>query len=149
MMSLFHSPDCDAVRCRFAELHPEGPRLWGRMDAAQMLAHCSKGLEAATTDRPVRQAFLGRLVTPLIRPLVLGDRPFRRNAPTSPLFVVSDPRDFHAEMRRLAHLIDRFVQRGPVQAARVPHVFFGRLTGDEWGRLMYKHLDHHLRQFGV
>ncbi|GLH71378.1 hypothetical protein GETHPA_29120 [Geothrix rubra] len=149
MMSLFHPPDCDAVRCRFAELHPGGPRLWGRMDAAQMLAHCAKGLEAATTDRPVRQAFLGRLVSPLIRPLVLGDRPFRRNAPTSPLFVVAEPRDFEAEMRRLAHLIDRFVQRGPARAAQVPHVFFGRLSGDQWGRLMYKHLDHHLRQFGV
>lgn len=38
---------------------------------------------------------------------------------------------------------------GPEAAGRRQHVFFGRLTGDEWGRLMHKHLDHHLRQFGV
>ncbi len=149
MMSLFHPPDCEALRRRFVALEPEGPRQWGRMDAAQMLAHCAKGLEAAMTDRPVRQVLLGRLVAPLLRPLVLGEKPFRRNAPTSPLFVVADARDFDAELRRLAHLIDRYVQRGPDAAARVPHIFFGRLSGEQWGRLMYKHLDHHLRQFGV
>ena len=80
MMSLFHPPDCEALRRRFVALEPEGPRLWGRMDAAQMLAHCAKGLEAAMADRPVKQVLLGRLVAPLLRPLVLGERPFRRNA---------------------------------------------------------------------
>lgn len=149
MMSLFHPADCESLRRRFAELRADGPRHWGTMDAAQMLAHCGKGLEAAMADRPPKQMLLGRLVAPLLRPLVLGPRPFRRNAPTSPLFVVADVRDFEAEVRRLAHLLDRYVQRGPEAAARVPHVFFGRLSGDQWGRLMYKHLDHHLRQFGV
>ena len=149
MMSLFHPADCESLRRRFAELRPDGPRRWGTMDAAQMLAHCARGLEEAMSGRPAKQVLLGRLVAPLLRPLVLGRRPFRRNAPTSPLFVVADPRDFDAELRRLAHLIDRFVQRGPGQAAGVPHVFFGRLSGDQWGRLMYKHLDHHLRQFGA
>ena len=46
-------------------------------------------------------------------------------------------------------MIDRFVQRAPESAGRCTHAFFGRLNGDEWGRLMYKHIDHHLRQFGV
>ena len=149
MTSLFHPPDCEALRRRFVELQPDGPRLWGRMDAGQMLAHCAKGLEAAMTERPVKQVLLGRLVAPFLRPLVLGERPFRRNAPTSSHFLVADARDFDAEMRRLAHLLDRFIQRGPEPASQVPHVFFGRLSGDQWGRLMYKHLDHHLRQFGV
>lgn len=149
MNSLFHPADCEALRRRFADLQPDGPRLWGKMDAAQMVAHCAKGLEAAMTDRPVKRAVLGRLVAPFLRPLILGSRPFRRNVPTDPSFRVSDPRDFETELRRLAHLLDRFVQRGPEQAARVPHVFFGRLRGDQWGRLLFKHLDHHLRQFGV
>lgn len=149
MMSLFHPADCESLRRRFAELRADGPRHWGKMDAAQMLAHCARGLEEAMSDRPAGQMFLGRLMAPLLRPMVLGRKPFRRNAPTSPRFVVADARDFDAELRRLAHLIDRYVQRGPDAAARVPHVFFGRLDGDQWGRLMYKHLDHHLRQFGV
>ena len=149
MQSLFLPADCDALRLRFAALRPDSERGWGRMDPAQMLAHCAQGLEAAMTDRPVRQVFLGRLVAPFIRPLVLGAKPFRKNLPTSPRFLVADARNFDVELRRLAHLIDRYLQRGPEAAAKVPHVFFGRLRGEQWGRLMFKHLDHHLRQFGV
>jgi len=119
------------------------------MDAAQMVAHCAEALEAIEAARPVRRPLHWYLLGPLVKPLALGPKPFLRNTATPPAFVVADPRDFDAEMRRLAHLIDRFVQRGADRAARVPHVFFGRLSGDEWGRLMYKHLDHHLRQFGV
>ena len=97
----------------------------------------------------MKQVFLGKLVTPFIRRTVLGEKPFRKNVPTDPTFVVSDRRDFEEERTRLATLIDRFVQHGPESAGRYPHAFFGRLSGDEWGRLMYKHIDHHLRQFGV
>lgn len=147
--SLFNPLDREALAHRVAALEPSAQRQWGTMDSAQMLLHCAIGLEAATGDRPLKQAFLGKLVTPFIRKFVLGTQPFRRNVPTDPTFVVADARDFEAERVRLATLIDRFVRRGPEAAATQVHVFFGRLSGEEWGRLMYKHLDHHLRQFGV
>ena len=73
----------------------------------------------------------------------------RRNTPTAPSLIVADERDFAVEQQRLATLIDRFVAAGPAGCTRHPHVFFGRLTPDEWGALMHKHLDHHLRQFGA
>jgi hypothetical protein len=57
--------------------------------------------------------------------------------------------DFEAECSRLATRIDQVVQRGATKTEGLVHPFFGRLSGDEWGRLIYKHLDHHLRQFGV
>jgi hypothetical protein len=149
MNSLFNPGDRDALARRLAELEPDAPRRWGRMDPAQMLRHCAIALGDALGDRPVKQAFLGRLVTPLIRGQVFGDKPFRRGAPTDPLYVVRDPRDFEAERSRLATLIDRVVQRGAVRTDGMVHPFFGRLSGDQWGRLIYKHFDHHLRQFGV
>ena len=149
MKSLFSPTDREGLSLRLATLEPETARQWGKMDPAQMLLHCAIGLEAATGDRPMQQVFLGKLVTPFIRRTVLGEKPFRKNVPTDPTFVVSDRRDFEVERTRLATLIDRFVQYGPESAGRVPHAFFGRLSGDEWGRLMYKHLDHHLRQFGI
>jgi hypothetical protein len=46
-------------------------------------------------------------------------------------------------------LIDRFAAAGPQGCTTHPHAFFGSLTPDEWAILMYKHLDHHLRQFGA
>ena len=149
MKSLFHPADRESLSHRLAALLPDSTRQWGRMDPAQMLLHCAIGLEAATGARPMKQVLLGKLLTPFIRGMVLGERPFRRSSPTDPAFVVSDPREFEVERARLATLIDRFVQRGPESASKETHAFFGRLSGDEWGRLMYKHLDHHLRQFGV
>ena len=149
MHSLFNPAGREALAHRLAALEPGSARRWGKMDPAQMLLHCAIGLETATGDRPMKQAFLGKILTPFIRRLVQGERPFRRNAPTDPTFVVSDPRDFEAERIRLATLIDRFVRRGPASAEKATHAFFGRLSGAEWGRLMHKHLDHHLRQFGV
>jgi len=149
MNSLFNPVDREALSRRLANLEPNATRRWGKMDPAQMLLHCALGLEAATGDRPMTQVLIGRLITPFIRRAVLGEKPFRRNASTDPTFVVSDLQDFVAERTRLATLIDRFVQRGPELVGKQTHPFFGPLSGAEWGRLMYKHLDHHMRQFGV
>lgn len=149
MKSLFNPADREALSQRLAALEPGTQRQWGRMDVAQMLFHCALGLEAATGDRPMKQVFLGKLLGPFVRGMVLGERPFKQSSPTDRSLVVSDARDFEVERARLATLIDRFVQRGPESAAKATHAFIGRLSGDEWGRLMYKHLDHHLRQFGV
>jgi len=53
------------------------------------------------------------------------------------------------ERERLSGLIDKFAAGGAAGCTKNPHSFFGRLTPEEWAILMYKHLDHHLRQFGV
>ena len=149
MNSLFNPGDRDALARRLSELEPGAQRQWGKMDPAQMLRHCAISLGDVLGDRPVKQAFLGKLITPLIRGQIFGDKPFRRNSPTDSIYVVSDPQDFDAERARLATLIDRVVQRGPAKTEGMVHPFFGRLSGEQWGRLMCKHLDHHLRQFGV
>jgi hypothetical protein len=149
MQTIFHPADREAIARRLATLEPEAQRQWGRMDAAQMLAHCAVGLEVAAGERSLPQAFLGKLIGPLVGVLVLGQRPFGHDAPTAPAFVVLGARDFEAERIRVATLIDHVVQRGPEHAAQQTHPFFGRLSGEKWGRLVYKHLDHHLRQFGV
>ena len=149
MKTLFNPADREALCLRLAALEPDAPRLWGSMNAAQMLAHCAIALEVAAGDRPLPQAFLGKLIGPLVGRLILGQRPFSHNAPTAPGFVVREARDFEAERIRVATLMDRVVQHGPESAGRQTHPFFGRLSGDQWGRLAHKHLDHHLRQFGV
>jgi hypothetical protein len=149
MKSLFIPGDREALARRLAELDPGAQRHWGKMDPAQMLRHCAIALEDVLGERAVKQAFLGKLITPLIRGQVFGDKPFRRGSPTDPLYVVSDPQDFAAECSRLATRIDQVVQRGAAKTEGMVHPFFGRLSGEEWGTLVYKHLDHHLRQFGI
>ena len=149
MKTLFDPTDREDLLQRLGRLHPASPRHWGKMDLAQMLGHCVITMETPTGERPMKQKLLGRLLTPLIRSTVLGEKPFSRNSPTDPSFVVSGDRDFESERARLTRLIQLLVQRGPDAAAQATHAFFGRLSGEEWGRLMYKHLDHHLQQFGA
>ena len=148
MKTLFASADRDAILSRIASLRPNSERQWGKMNPSQMLCHCAVALEAATGDRPMKQKFLGKIITPFIRSSALGEKPFGKNSPTDPSFVISDERDFAAERTRLVNLIHRFAERGPTFAANETHAFFGKLSGEEWGSLMYKHIDHHLRQFG-
>lgn len=149
MISVFHGPDREALAARIGKLEPHASRLWGKMDPAQMLAHSTIAFEAATGDRPMRQGLPGKLVAWLVLGRVLGTAPFGKGAPTDSSFVVSDARDFARERERLLAVLGRFVNAGPASAGRFQHVFFGKLTGDEWGILMAKHLDHHLRQFGA
>jgi hypothetical protein len=73
----------------------------------------------------------------------------RRNSPTIEGLIVKDKRNLEIERKRLFELVSRFVAAGSNGCTAHPHSFFGRLTPDEWAILMYKHLDHHLRQFGV
>jgi hypothetical protein len=150
MKNLFEAPRVTEIKERLADLRSDSNRLWGTMDAAQMVAHCSAGLELAMGDRRPPRLPLGRILGWIVKPMALGnDEPMRRNSPTVPGLVMKDERDLRAERDRLSGLIDRFAAAGPAGCTTHPHSFFGRLTPQEWAILMYKHLDHHLRQFGV
>jgi hypothetical protein len=150
MKNFFEVSDSRKLLDRLDGLRPDAARLWGSMDVAQMCAHCAIALEVAAGDVPKAQAFIGRVLAPFVKKKVLhGTEPLSKNSPTDPTFVVSDPRDFEKEKTRLLAVANRFCAAGPAAAHGRVHSFFGRMTGDEWGVLMYKHLDHHLRQFGA
>jgi hypothetical protein len=150
MKNLFEAARIIEVKERMANLRPESPRRWGKMDAAQAMAHCAAGMELALGDRTPPRMFPGWIIGGIIKPMVLGnDEPMRRNSPTVKGLAVQDERDLGKEREHLCGLIDRFSASGPDGCTAHPHSFFGRLTPDEWAVLMYKHLDHHLRQFGV
>ena len=150
MKTIFDASCADQLKHRLAELQPDNARLWGKMSPAQMLAHSSKGLEMAIGEIRPPRAFVGRIIGGLVKRAVLGDdKPMYRNSPTSKELVVDDDHDFAAEKARLSNLIGRVAATGPAGCTSHPHAFFGALTPDEWGILMYKHLDHHLRQFGA
>ena len=150
MKNLFEAATVEEVKERVAHLRPDSERLWGKMSAAQAVAHCSAGLEWAVGDKTPPRVWLGRIMGWMVKPLVFrNDEPMRRNTPTVKGLVVEDERNLGMERARLCGLIDRFAMAGTAGCTTHPHSFFGRLTPKEWAILMYKHLDHHLRQFGV
>ena len=96
--------------------------------------------------------FPATLIGALIKPLVFGDdKPMRRNSPASPELFMADPTqcDFERERAQLMQAIARYATAGAVGCTQHPHPFFGPLQPHQWAILMYKHVDHHLRQFGV
>jgi hypothetical protein len=149
MRSLFEKEAADEILTRIDNLQPSIQRQWGKMDVAQMMAHCSGALDMASGKLDLPRLFIGRLIGPMVRPIYSNEKPFSQNSPTDPKLVVSDQRDFQKEREQLKLKVREFQQGGEETCTRHPHPFFGTLTPYEWGRGMYKHLDHHLRQFGA
>jgi len=136
------------IRARIAQLTPEHTRQWGRMSAQQMVCHLSESLKMAIGDLPVAPKRLPLRYPPL-KQLIVYVAPFPRNAPTAPeLTIAATPRAWSDDLSTLQQLIDRFASR-PADADWPEHPAFGRLSRRAWGVLAYRHIDHHLRQFGV
>jgi hypothetical protein len=149
MNTLFAPSDRQQILDRLGKLEPGATRQWGKMDPAQMCAHCVAALEVGAGDVAKDHSFIGKVLGRFVKGSLLGEKPFSKNSPTDPSFVVTDPRDFAKEKARLVAIVKRFGEAGASAADGRMHSFFGRLKGDEWGVLMHKHLDHHLRQFGA
>ena len=150
MKNLFETATANEVKERIARLGPNSVRQWGKMNAAQAMAHCAVAMEWAVGDKVEPRMFIGRILGPLAKSRALKDEaPMGRNAPTAKSLVVADERSLAKECQRLSALVGRFATNGPQGCTKHPHTFFGHMTPDEWATLMYKHLDHHLRQFGA
>lgn len=149
MQNLFQSEAVAEVISRIDKLQPSTQHQWGKMDVAQMMAHCSATLDVASGRAVLSRMLIGRILGPFIRPLFTNDKPFSRNSPTDKSFVIADKRDFAQEREELKVRVRSFHEGGEARCTKHPHSFFGPLTPQEWATGMYKHLDHHLRQFGV
>jgi hypothetical protein len=148
MKNLFEAATVEEVKGRLAQLKPDSERVWGKMNPAQVLAHCSAAMEMAMGAKKPPRIFIGRLLGRFAKKsMIAKEKPMPRNVGTDKSLVVSDERDFGVERQRLTEFIERFAAGGPGACTRHPHFFFGPLTPVEWAALMYQHLDHHLRQF--
>jgi hypothetical protein len=114
-----------------------------------MLAHCSAALDMALGRINPPRVLIGRLIGSLVKPIYTNEKPISRNSPTHKKLLVSDQRDFLREQEQLKLRLRQFHQAGEVQCTRHPHPFFGTLSPEDWSRGIYKHMSHHLRQFGA
>lgn len=146
--SLFDPSGLAAMLARLQRLQPDATRQWGKMTAAQMLAHCQQPLRVAVGELPLKRNLIGFLFGRMAKKMLLSPKPWKPDMPTAPEFKVQDQRDFGREKAALVALVTRFGQAGPEALTKLPHPFFGKLTDDEWQALQWRHLDHHLRQFG-
>ena len=144
--NLFDTTVKQEIIDRINKLTPQSQRQWGKMDAAQMLAHCQMPLGVAVGKHKLKRNFFLSLIGPLFKKQLYNDKPFKRSLPTDKSFIMTDPKDFEKEKEGLLQMINSFSE---TTMSDEPHPFFGKLTKEEWSKGTWKHLDHHLQQFGV
>lgn len=149
MKSIFDPQENQDLLRRLSGLTGNSKPLWGKMTAAQMVAHAQRPLLVATGELPLSRGLLGVLFGKLAKKKLLEEKPLPKNQPTHPKFVVKHQPDFEEEKQKLLDIVERFGRVGPPVLTHKPHPFFGPMTTSEWDKLQWKHLDHHLRQFGL
>jgi len=149
MKNLFDRESVSEILDRINNLQPASAAHWGKMNVAQMLAHCSAAMDMASGQLNIPRVFLGRILSPFVKSIYTNEKPFSKNSPTAKELLSANPAEFSREQQLLCAKVQEFFAGGEARCTRHPHPFFGPLTPTEWSRGCYKHLDHHLRQFGV
>jgi len=148
MKTIFDETTFNELAARLEKLTPEDKGKWGKMCPSQAMEHCARAIEMASGKKPMKQAFLGKMIGWVFRNSFLGEKPFPKNSPTAPNFIVKEEPDFDLTRTKLMSEMTEFHKLGETKTDGNIHGFFGSLTGKQWGETQYKHLDHHFRQFG-
>ena len=147
---IFSKTVSDTIVSRIEQLTPETQPVWGKMSVAQMLAHCNVTYEMALENIHAKPGFMGKmLLKTFVKNTVVSEKAYAKNSRTAPAFLISNERDFNAEKKRLITYINRTQELGSAYFEGRESHSFGQLSAEEWNNMFYKHLDHHLGQFGV
>lgn len=151
MKSLFNPEDLEETRNRIFLIKENFEPKWGRMNAAQMFRHCDKILQVA----------LGKLILPKRNLLIqtigiitkiemkIFNNGIPGNMPTFDKVKVSENCNFEKSRENLLKTLDEFIRKAEKNNLLSEHQLFGKMTKQDWGFLEYKHINHHLKQFGV
>ena len=146
MKTIFDTSTKDELINRIESLTENSTAQWGKMNVSQMLKHCTQWDEMALGKTKYKQSFLGKLFGKMALKNMMKDEPLKKNLPTVPSFVIKDNTDFAAEKRKWIRLLneyEHFSNDGFI------HPFFGAMTKENTGYVVFKHADHHLKQFGA
>jgi hypothetical protein len=149
MKSIFLKATRDEVINRINSLNEASKAQWGKMTVAQMVRHCALCEEYYYGNITIKRSFPGRLLGRVAINSILKDdvNSFRKNASTPPPLKVSESHlDLETEKANWKNLIGKYET---FKGEKFKHWFFGEMTKEQLGQFIYKHGDHHLRQFGV
>lgn len=150
MENIFEPAVTAKVLDRINALTPQTKPEWGKMNVSQMMAHCNVAYEMTFENKHPKPNFLMRwLIKLTAKDVVCGDKPYEKGQRTAPAFIISDQRDFEIEKSRLIGYIRKTQELGSDHFEGRESLSFGKLSSAEWNTMFYKHLNHHLTQFGV
>ncbi len=136
---------------RISSLTPESKPLWGKMSVNQMLAHCNVSYAYVYEPEKFKPTpFVLKFFLKLfVKSTVVGEKPYQKSSQTAPDFIIKEEKNFEEEKSRLIAFMEKTQSLGSSYFDGKESHSFGKLTASEWNNLFYKHLDHHLGQFGV
>lgn len=150
MESFFVSGTIEKLKTRIHSLSGNEKPLWGKMNVAQMFSHCCVVFEqilGTNTQSPPRM--MRWMLQCFFKKSMINEVPYKPNLPTGPAFIRDGEYDLEQERKKLIQLITEVSALGPEKISTIPSLSLGNLSANEWSNLLLKHLDHHLRQFGV
>lgn len=147
MKSIWNEADAQAIRARVASLRADAPARWGKFTAPQMVCHITDGLKMAMGELHVPPRKMPLRYFPL-KHLVIFVLPFPKGAPTAPELLTRTAAVWGDEVRQLQQALDRLLAQHD-RDDFPEHPAFGTMPRRTLGVLVYRHLDHHLKQFGA
>ncbi|WP_339628425.1 DUF1569 domain-containing protein [uncultured Maribacter sp.] len=147
MKSLLTEDGYQEIKGRIEQLTENAKKGWGKMSVGQMCWHCQYPLKLAITNKP-NTSKGSWFVKTFFKKSLYNDKPWRKNLPTAPQLKTKENKDFTSELEILKSLVNELYALRDREVWS-PHPAFGTFTKEQWGQMQYKHLDHHLTQFGV
>lgn len=147
MKSIFEVSVRNELSNRINALSPTLHAQWGKMTTYQMIKHCVMSEEMYLGKKRYKRLFIGRLFGKMaLKGILNNDAPMQQNQPTHPDFKIKGSGNFEQEKEKWLQLLSEYAS---FNYTNFTHPFFGVMTKDQIGKYVYKHTDHHLRQFGV
>lgn len=148
--NIFEKDTTHQIIERINNLQPATAAKWGKMDVSQMLAHCNVTYEMVYDNvHPKPNGFMRFLLKSMVKSKVVGEQTYPQNSRTAPQFIIASEKDFEAEKNRLVAYLQKTQELGSAHFDGKESLSFGKLNTKEWNNMFYKHLDHHLNQFGA
>lgn len=148
--NIFSENVTEQIINRINQLSTTTQPKWGKMSVDQMLAHCCVSYELVYENKhPKPNAFVRFMLKLFVKNKVVNEAPYQHNSQTAPYFVMKGDKDFEAEKNRLINFIRKTQELGEAYFDGKESHSFGILNKTEWSNMFYKHLEHHLTQFGV
>ena len=150
MKNIFDKTISEEIIDRINSLNSNTSPKWGKMTVDQMLAHCNVTYELIYDNKiPKPSGFKKWMLKAFVKNIVISEKPYKRNSRTAPEFLITNKKDFEKEKDRLISYIRKIQELGSKYFDNKESHSFGKLTKTEWNNMFYKHLDHHLNQFGA
>ena len=148
MKTVFDKSTRDELLERINSLTGNSMAQWGKMTVYQMLIHCTRWDDMMVGKIAAKRMFLGRLIGQMaLKNVLKNDKPLSKNSPTAPELVSKEKEgDISLQKAEWCNQINAY---GAFDNPNFVHPFFGPMTKEQVGQFVYKHHDHHLRQFGV